>query len=135
VGDVVKLVLAVDPGEARLGLAVSDPSGTVARPLTTLTHTSRARDAAAIAELARSHEATLIVVGVPLDSEGRVGPRARRSLRLVEALRGAGSIRVTTWDESGSTVAARSGPSPDRSLDARAAAVILQDFLDAQANA
>lgn len=134
-GDVVRLVLAVDPGEARLGLAVSDPTGTVARPLTTLTHTSRARDAAAIVALARSHEATLVVVGVPLDSEGRVGPRARRSLRLVEALRGTGSIPVTTWDESGSTVAARRGPRPDRSLDARAAAVILQDFLDAQANA
>jgi putative holliday junction resolvase len=135
VGDVVSLVLAVDPGEARLGVAVSDPTGTVARPLTTLTHTSRDRDAAAIADLARNHEATLIVVGLPLDSEGQIGPRARRSLRLAEALRGAGPIPVKTWDESGSTVAAARERRSDRSLDARAAAVILQDFLDAQTNA
>jgi putative Holliday junction resolvase len=78
-------------------------------------------------------QAELIVVGVPLDAEGRVGTQARRALRLVEAIRAATDLHVQTWDESGSTQrAARIGGS-EGNLDARAAAVILQEYLDAQA--
>ena len=128
-------VLAIDPGEARIGLAVSDPTGTVARPLTVLGHTSRHDDVDAILAAARDHNAELLIVGLPLDSEGNVGHRARRALRLVEALRSRGSLPVTTWDESGTTVAAQRGSAPDPMLDARAAAFLLQDYLDAQARA
>jgi putative Holliday junction resolvase len=124
-------ILAVDPGERRLGLAVSDPTGSIARPLTVLGHASRRRDAEAIVQTAVEQEAERIVVGLALDVEGNVGPQARRALRLIEALRALTSIPVETWDESGSTQAAAVGCPKGTSLDARAAAVILQEFLDA----
>jgi putative Holliday junction resolvase len=127
-------VLAVDPGEARIGLAVSDPTRTLARPLKILTHRSRAADAQAIVEEAKTLDADLILIGLPLDAEGRAGPQARRSLRLVEAVRRAGSIEVATWDESGTTqMAIELGGRQGLELDARAAAVLLQEFLDGQA--
>lgn len=129
----MRRVLAVDPGEARIGIAISDPTGVVARPLIVLEHTSRPQDAQAILDLARREEADVVIVGLPLDEEGHVGPQARRALRLADALRQASSMPVTTWDESGSTQAARRGSGKDPMLDARAAAVILQDYLDAQA--
>ncbi len=126
-------VLAVDPGEARLGIAVSDPTGTIARPERVIRHISRARDAGQIAQIAAEQHAGSILVGLALDQEGRVGPQARRAIRLVEALRAVTPLPVETWDESGSTLAAQRGSARDSLLDARAAAVFLQDFLDAQA--
>jgi putative Holliday junction resolvase len=125
-------VLAVDPGEARLGLALSDPSGTIARPLEVMRHVSRAEDARRIVDVARREGATLIVVGVAYDSEGSVGPGARRGLRLAEAVRQAGFSPVVTADESDSTRLALRLHRPDEKTDARAAAVILQAYLDAQ---
>ena len=126
-------VLSVDPGEARLGLAVSDPSRTIARPLKVLRHVSRTKDAQAIVEIARQEGAEAIVVGVAYDSRGEVGPQARRAQRLAAAIRAAGFPRVDTWDESGSTEAALALRGADEMLDARAAAVILQSYLDAAA--
>ncbi len=124
-------VLAVDPGDKRIGVAVSDPTRTVARPLTVLEHTSRDRDALAIGQLAAEHEAALILIGLPLDLEGGIGPQARKALRLADAVRGVSEIEVRTWDESESTVDAAASSASNLPLDARAAAVILQDFLDA----
>lgn len=126
-------VMAVDPGEARIGLALSDSTATIARPLTVLQHESRQSDAQVIAQLARRHAVTRIVVGMALDSEGEVGPQARRALRLVEALREAVEIPVETWDETGSTQVAIELGGGETGLDARAAAVILQDYLNATA--
>lgn len=126
-------VLAVDPGEARLGIAISDPTGTIARPERVIRHTSRAQDAGQIAQIAVEQHAGSILVGLALDDEGRVGPQARKAIRLVEALRAITPLQVETWDESGSTLTARRGVDKDSMLDARAAAVFLQDFLDAQA--
>ena len=60
-------ILAVDPGEVRIGIALSDPTGTIARPLITLKHTSRSKDVDAILDLAKEHEAAVIVVGLALD--------------------------------------------------------------------
>ncbi len=126
-------VLSVDPGEVRIGLAISDPTRTIARPLKILAHRSRPLDAEAIMREAQALEADLILVGLPLDAEGRIGPQARRSMRLVEALRLAGTIEVLPWDESGSTLAARGlAGNEHAALDARAAAVLLQEYLDAQ---
>lgn len=126
-------VLAVDPGEARLGIAVSDPTGTIARPERVIRHSSRAQDAEQIVQIAAEQHAGSILVGLALDQEGRIGPQARRAVRLAEALRAVTALPVETWDESGSTLAARRGEGKDSQLDARAAAVFLQDFLDAQA--
>lgn len=132
-------VLAVDPGEKRIGIAVSDLSGTIANPLRVLKHTARALDAASIAALASEQEACLIVVGQALDEEGNVGPSARHAQRLAEAIRLQSDLPVVLWDESGSTNAARAariemGVSRHKRsghLDELAATIILQSYLDA----
>jgi putative Holliday junction resolvase len=131
--------LAVDPGDRHLGLAVSDPLGLVARPLTTLTHQARARDAERIVQLAAEHEAEGIVIGLPLDAEGEVGPRARKSERLAEAVRALTSLPVVLFDESLSSqeaqsllIAAGKRRRARRTQEhAAAAALTLQSFLDA----
>ncbi len=133
------VVLAVDPGGRYLGIAVSDPTGLIARPLTTLTHRARAADAARIAGLAAEHAAEAIVVGHPLDAEGRSGPQARHAERLAEAIRAATAVPVSLHDESFSSLAAaellRAGGKQRRArrdqIHAAAAAVILQSYLDA----
>lgn len=129
----LKRILAVDPGEARIGIAISDPLATIARPLTVIDHTSREQDAASILELACKHQVLVILVGIPLDDEGKIGPQARKSVRLAEALRAETNLNVVTWDESGSTKQAQLMGGTKNMIDARAAAVILQDYLDVQA--
>ena len=133
-------VLAVDTGEKRLGIAISDPSGTIANPLTVLKHVARPIDAAAIASLAQEHEAGLIVVGQALDADDQPTPQSRRAERLAEAIRLQTALPVVLWDESGSTQTARQariqmGVSRRKRaghLDDLAAAVILQSYLDNQ---
>jgi putative Holliday junction resolvase len=136
-------ILAVDPGEKRIGLALSDPSGTIANPLGVLKHVSRPLDAAAIAQLGRDNQAGLIVVGQALDDEGQPTPEGRRSARLAAAIQEQTDLPVVLWDESGSTQAARSAriaigvPRHKRRghLDDLAATYILQTYLDAQVGA
>lgn len=131
-------ILAVDPGEKNIGIALSDPSGTIANPLTVMGHVSRPVDAAAIATLAAEHNAGLIVVGQTLDEEGNPTPQGRRSARLVSAIRAQTNLPVVLWDESGSTQAARrarlemGAPRHKRGghLDELAATYILQTYLD-----
>lgn len=133
-------VMAVDPGEKRLGLAISDPTATIANPLTVLAHVSRAVDAAGIAQLAREQGAVLIVIGQALDWDGGPTPSSRHAARLAEALRGQTDTPVVLWDESGSTREARSARiamganrrKRQGHLDEIAATVILQSYLDAQ---
>lgn len=135
-------VLAVDPGEKRLGIAISDPTRTIANPLTVLKHVSRAVNAAAIIQLAEENEASLIIVGEALDDEGQPTPQSRLAERLAEVIRAQTNIPVELWDESGSTQAARAarlamGASRRKRqghLDDIAAAYILQTYLDAQAS-
>jgi putative pre-16S rRNA nuclease len=131
-------ILAIDHGERKIGLAISDETGLVARPLTTLVHTARAADAEAVARLAAAEGAGRIVVGLPLDSDGAEGHQARRVRRWAEALGAACPLPVEFWDESHSTADALSirrktghrRPAP-AGEDAVAAAVILQNYLDA----
>lgn len=125
-------ILAVDTGDVRHGIAISDPSATIARPLETLTHSSRQQDAEKIIELAQHYEVDSIVIGIPYDDDGQIGPQARKALRMVDALRENSTISVIIWDESGSTQAAKRNQQSEHNLDALAAAVILQDYLDAQ---
>ena len=132
-------LLAIDPGEKRLGIALSDPTATIASPLTVIKHVSRAIDAATIAQLAAENEAGLIVVGQSLDEEGLPTPQGRRAARLAAAIRTQTDLSVELWDEHGSTQAARSARiamnAPQRKrrghMDDLAAAVILQSYLDA----
>src|SRR3972149_9749919 len=80
-------ILGVDPGEKKIGLALSDPTGLTARPLPTFAHTSRDDDAARIAALAAEHQAEMILIGHALDASGEPGPQARRAERLAEGIR------------------------------------------------
>ena len=131
-------ILAVDPGEKHIGVAISDPSALLARPLATLRHTSRAKDAAQIAALADENEAGLILVGYPLDSEGRPGPQARHAENVAEAIRALTPLPVELVDESFSSqeaaAALRSAGKNRRArgeqIHAAAAAAILQGYLD-----
>jgi putative Holliday junction resolvase len=135
-------VMAVDPGEKRIGLAISDPTGTIANPLAVIKHVSRLVDAASIAQMAEENQASLIVVGQALDVEGQPTPQSRRGARLANAIRTQTEIPVELWDESGSTQAARAarlamGVSRRKRsghLDDLAATYILQDYLDAHAS-
>jgi putative Holliday junction resolvase len=124
-------VLAIDPGDVHLGVALSDPTATIASPLLVFRHSSRQRDVQTLIDAARQHQVERIVVGVPYGLEGDIGPQARKALRLAEALRSATTLPVVTWDESGSSRAARRGRRSDPLEHARAAAVILQEHLDA----
>jgi putative Holliday junction resolvase len=125
-------VLAVDPGDVRLGLAVSDELGMIARPLLTIGHTSGEQDARLIVAQAKSLEVTTIVVGVALNHEGRPTPQSEKSMRLIERLRGLTDVPVVPRDESGTTQRAQQLTRKDEALDELAAAVLLQEYLDDQ---
>ena len=134
-------VLALDVGERRIGVAVSDPGGSLARPLRTLRRGSRQEDFAAIAALVAEQDAGLVVVGKPLSLDGTEGPQARRVARYAEALAAHLPVRVVLWDERFTTTEAqeilrrRTKERQRRAraageVDAIAAAVILQGYLD-----
>lgn len=131
-------VLAVDHGERRIGLAISDPTGTLARPLIVLAHSSRATDAARVCEAAAQEGAGLIVIGQSFDEEGRPNAAGRRAQRFAEALKSQTAIPIVLWDESMSTQDARAarlaaGAGRKRrgtAVDAEAAAVILRSYLE-----
>jgi len=131
-------ILAIDPGEKNIGLAISDPLGVIANPLKVIKHISREEDAATIIQEARQNEVGLIVVGQALNEDGAPTPQSRRSARLAMAIRKQFNIRVILWDESYSTKAARDahlamGVTRRKRrghLDDIAATYILQTFLD-----
>ena len=132
-------ILAVDPGQARHGIAISDPTGTLARRLTVIEHMSRAIDAATIASLADENHVDLILFGLSSDSEGNLTPEGKSAKRLAAAVRSQTDIPIEFWDESFSTQSALNaqielGTSRRKRrghLDDLAAAVILQSYLDA----
>lgn len=131
-------ILAVDHGEKRIGLALSDPTATIASPLKVIVHVSRAVDAAQVAALAAEHEAGLILVGQSFDEDGHPNAAGRSAARFAEALKLQTEIPVQMWDESLSTADARAsraalGLSRKKRAghhDALAAAVILQSYLE-----
>jgi putative Holliday junction resolvase len=135
-------LLALDVGEKRIGVALSDPLQILARPLTVIHRTSRADDFAKIGRLVDEQGAVQIVCGYPLSLDGSEGPQGRRVRRYAEALREAVAVPVVLWDESYSTAEAeemmqatqpRLSPRERRHwIDAVAAAVILQSYLNAR---
>ncbi|MFM8944189.1 MAG: Holliday junction resolvase RuvX, partial [Actinomycetota bacterium] len=95
-------VLGLDLGDARIGVAISDPERRLALPLGTV-HTGAPADLRAIAALVEEHGVTLVVVGHPLLLSGEAGERAHHAERFAEALRGALAIEVVLQDERLST--------------------------------
>ena len=100
-------ILAVDPGDKNIGIALSDPTGTIANPLTVIRHISRPVDAASIAQLAEEYQVARIIIGQALNDENRPTPQGRKAARLAAAIRTQTNLPVELWDESGSTLAAR----------------------------
>ncbi|HYU63037.1 MAG TPA: Holliday junction resolvase RuvX [Verrucomicrobiae bacterium] len=131
-------VLAVDPGAKRVGLALSDPTGTIAQPLSTLPAEPRDTLVERLAEVARQNEVTRIVVGLPLRMDGSHGPEARSAQQLAAALRKAARLPVELVDERLTTAAAERSliaggvrrASRRQTVDRVAAALLLQTHLD-----
>lgn len=137
-------VLALDVGERRIGIALSDPSATLARPLQALGRRSRDEDFAAVADLVAAHRVGLVIVGHPLSLDGTDGPQARRVAQYAKALAARLPVGVVLWDERFTTAKAEQILRQSRGekrrrraratgeLDAIAAAIILQSYLDSQ---
>ncbi|MBN2046078.1 MAG: Holliday junction resolvase RuvX [Anaerolineales bacterium] len=131
-------ILCVDPGEKRIGLAISDPTGTLARPLKVIKHQQRQADADTIAQLAVEHQVVKILVGMATGEDGKPNFSGRKALRLAAAIRSRCEIEVEMVDETDSTKQAvisrkhrgLSLPASHGHHDDEAAAVTLQYYLD-----
>jgi len=131
-------ILAVDHGEKRIGLALSDPTATIASPLTVIKHVSRLLDAAQVANLAFENEAGLIVIGQSFDEEGNPNLAGRRAAKFAEALKEQTDIPIELFDESFSTQDARAtriemGVSRKKRaghMDELAAVMILRSYIE-----
>jgi putative Holliday junction resolvase len=131
-------ILAVDHGEKRIGLALSDSTGTIASPLKVVEHVSRMIDAAQVAEIANQNEVKLIIIGQSYDENGEPNPAGRRAGRFADELKNQTNISIEMWDESFSTQIARAariemGVSRKKRSghqDQFAAVVILQSYLE-----
>jgi len=134
----VSRTLALDLGERRIGVAVSDPQGVIAQPLLVIERRGGAADLGRIGAIVSAQAVARVVVGYPLTLAGQAGTQARRVDRFIEQLRRALAVEVVAADERLTTAAA------ERSLleggvrrgrrrqvrDAVAAALILQGYLD-----
>ncbi|TMJ97754.1 MAG: Holliday junction resolvase RuvX [Actinobacteria bacterium] len=122
-------VLALDYGRARTGVAVSDPTGTVARPLEVIERAGSDQGIARLAELAEREAAERIVVGLPITLRGEVGAQAAETARFIERLKAAVDVPVESFDERFTTRLAQATPSraPE---DAAAAAHLLTTYLE-----
>jgi putative holliday junction resolvase len=121
-------VLALDYGAARTGVAVSDATGTIARPVGVVMEAGSEDGLAEVGALVREHGAERIVVGMPLTLRGKRGEQAVATDAFVEVLRAAVDVPVETYDERFTTaLAMRGGGASDE--DARAAAHLLESYL------
>ncbi len=131
-------LMALDIGDRRIGVALSDPGQTLARGLQVIQCRFREKDIALIASLVKDHEVEKIIVGYPRRLDGTVGEQARKVEAYVAGLQEVVEIPIVLWDERLSTVraqramieAGKKRRERKQRLDAVAAAVILQDYLD-----
>jgi putative Holliday junction resolvase len=123
-------VVAIDYGSARTGVAVSDPSGTIARPLGVVERATSDAGLAQLAELIRAEDAERVVVGLPLTLRGERGAQAEETEAFVEALRAAIDVPVESFDERFTTRLAERLGTDDAPEDARAAAHLLSSYLE-----
>ncbi|HSL12470.1 MAG TPA: Holliday junction resolvase RuvX [Actinomycetota bacterium] len=132
------VALGLDLGDARIGVAISDPERRVAVPVGTVHVGQPPGELKAIAALVREHAATVVVLGHPRSMSGRSGARAQLAESFADALRSILEVPVELHDERLSTVEAerrleaggRRGREARQRVDASAAAVILQGWLD-----
>lgn len=131
-------ILALDIGGKRIGVAISDDSHLLARPLTTIARASKRADFAAVAKVIADHNVERVIVGLPWTLRGEEGPQAQRVRRYAEALSAAIAVPMTFQDERYTSVEAEEKlalgsqrkPRAKGEIDAAAAAIILQDYLN-----
>jgi putative Holliday junction resolvase len=132
-------VLGIDLGTKRIGVAVSDRSGTIASPLTVVVRSGDVhRDHQRIRDLVVEEEAERVIVGLPLSLDGGMGPAARAAVAEADAMASVVGVPVETFDERLTTVTAESvlreqrmrAEARRRVIDKVAAAVMLQTWLD-----
>lgn len=135
--------MALDLGEKRIGVALSDPTRTIATPHSVLTRKSRAADYERYMALIQEHAVTLLVVGLPITLGGLEGERAAWVRDYADSLSRQVDVPIVFWDESLTTVEAttalhaqgKRGKRARERVDAVAAALILQSFLDSRSEA
>lgn len=133
-------IMAVDLGQVRTGLAVSDLTEQLASPVGTITEKSMDRLIEKVAAAAKEQGAQQLVVGHPRNMDGSCGDSARRAEEFAEALEKAANLPVVLWDERMTTISAigylnqtdTRGKKRKAVVDTVAATIILQDFLDSR---
>lgn len=136
-------ILGIDYGEARIGIAVSDPLGWTAQGLETIKSKDGMKKALArIGEIINQYQVTDIVVGYPLNMNGTKGPRTERTEEFISKLSALGQFNIVKWDERLTTVSAHrtmnelgvKASNKKNIVDTMSAVFILQGYLDRQAN-
>ena len=133
-------IMAVDLGLARTGLAISDPSETLASPLGTISERKEDRLLQRVATCAAEQGAQAVVVGYPRNMDGSRGESARRAEAFAQSLEEVSGLPVTLWDERLTTVSAAGylnqtntrGKKRKAVIDTVAATIILQDYLESR---
>ena len=132
------IILAVDYGKSRTGLAVSDKTGFLASPLETVYEKNEDRLIEKISDIAKKEKAELIVVGLPKNMDGTEGESARNARAIADRLKEYSGIDVDMIDERGTTITAHGylsqrnvrGKKRKAAVDTVAASIILQNYLD-----
>lgn len=140
--EILKRILALDVGEKRVGVAVSDPLGYSAQPLTVLPRRPHGEFLAKLSALVEEYEVGLVVLGLPRRTTGEKGPEAQRVLALARELKIKLGLECETWDEWLTTVAAQRvllegglrRAERREVVDKTAAALILDGYLNYLAN-
>ena len=129
--------MAIDFGDQRIGLAVSDLLGMLAGEAWTMEEWNMERAAKRIAEAAKERDVGTLVLGLPKNMDGTLGPRAEKAAAFAETLRQATELQVTLWDERRTTIDAhnilmaggKNAKQRKKTVDAVAAALMLEGFL------
>lgn len=136
------LIMSVDLGKARTGIALSDNSESFAFPKTVINEYNTEKLVNKICELAKEYSAELIVVGYPKNMDGSIGGRAEECAEIAESIKNASGLETILWDERCTTVSAHTalnytdtrGKKRKNVIDAVAAVIILEDYLSFRRN-
>ncbi len=136
------IIMSVDLGKARTGIAVSDSSESFAFPKTVITEYNTEKLVKKVSDFARENNAELIVVGLPKNMDGSVGSRAEECKEIGEKIQNTSGITVVMWDERCTTISAHTalnftdtrGKKRKEVVDAVAAVIILEDYLQYRKN-
>ncbi len=134
------IVISVDLGKARTGLAISDKSGFLASPLTVIEEKSPAKLLTKVADMVKENKAEIVVVGLPKNMDGSEGESAKNARAFAQNLTEMTKVKTVMQDERGTTITAHGylsqrdvkGKKRKATVDAVAASIILQDYLDSK---